>query len=72
MSEALLVETKSALKVLRNLRAAVDVKRRDFSSYNDSILVESFRKGSSKKYYYLKKKGRYAKRYIGKESQTVI
>ncbi len=72
MSKTLLIETKSVLRELRSLSAAIDVQLKDLAAYSDCVLIESRRKNSSTKYYYMKKKGSSPKRYIGKKSHKMI
>ena len=72
MSKTLLIETKSVLGELRSLSVAVDAQLRDLAAYSDCVLVESRRKNSNTKYYYMKKRGRSPKRYVGKNSSALV
>lgn len=70
MSKTLLFETKSVLNELKDLRKAVAGFRRSYSRYENLVMVNSFRKDSSKQQYYLKQKA--TKKYLGTDESDAV
>ena len=72
MSKNLLFETESVLAELKNLRSAVEASHRRLSKFKAVSLRESRRKGSSKSYFYMIRKGNRKREYLGDEANSQV
>lgn len=72
MSTLLLSETRSVLSDLVSLRRDIDKYCSGLARYSDCTLRESFHKGESHRYFYLKKKGEPGRKYLGPESNETV
>lgn len=72
MSKQLLYETKSVLRELRALRADLGRYYDGIREYTNYYLKKSHSKGSSKNYFYVKKKGACKAKYLGIDTHSTV
>ena len=72
MSKNLLFETESVLAELRNIRSSIEKAHNKLSKFEAVSLHESRRKGSSKSYFYMVRKGSRKREYLGDEANSQV